>query len=500
MVTIVPPGTQSSMAGANLGSGFSKQVGEMMPTLFERDLVQKGLQQIQDMTPEQIQDMQKNPFGAMAQILSPFAGTRQGAQFADPVLNYAMKMMETGQKGSPEAIKALEGVDKFSEPGVMTPQEERMKIPKEDKLLSTRERGVQAIKKGLGEQYFPMYEQPESKEGKETFRPQKPIEAPRPFTAKDKAKSRNLLSQYGIKDKSAQDSILQDVEKERQDLYAAAKEGYKNISEYQQSRIAEDNRFFKQAEPLLSQNYGQLSPSQSNIWKGISRLSENAGSDEDRLRNTTQMFDQLYYQPVTSFRNLAPSLPTASLFRPGTVQDYLNDSRGLIQDHIKSIKEREDIPDQLKSEMVNSLRDEYMTSMAEKDWGTAQSAYAVSNISPDWGKSLPEAKRKSEGMKGVSPYVEPDFVDRNKAVNDLTNSLMKLGPEDSIILAREKAIGKNYDERIFNEAFNKAVLQGFSLSDYQRMERPRLSVAQRLTLDDIMRGKRDLSEMFKAKK
>ncbi len=198
-------------------------------------------------------------------------------------------------------------------------------------------------------------------------------------------------------------------------------------------------------------------------------------------------------------------MPYFSALKPEAVKDAVEDSRSMIQDHLNAINNTpvsEQFPKELKGEITNYLRKKYRTEMLAKDFGVAQAAYAVSNLSDKTKKSLDSIPKYPEPSihrpkLGLSPV--PDKI-RDELTNKLSERLMNLGPDDSLILARDYAIENRYPDEVFNKALNMAIKNGLYLSGFQREERPELSIPQRMDLNSILRGKRNVFDLFKGKK
>lgn len=511
MVTIVPQDNPFDLFGQKFGSGFAETLPAALERRQERTQIQKGLKSIEDMSPQELASM--NPMQAMAKILGPFAGTRQGAQYAEAVMPQLQKLMQTAQGGSSGAQNAVAGIEGLMG-GAKQSQEfptfldakaafkPEPKVSGEIKIPPTMEQAKDLLVDKFGEAYFPNVKEPTSVEGEESYRPQKPLKPPKVISASDKQRARMILNESGISNKDVQDSIIGDWVNFQRESYDAAKEGFQNVQEYQKARQEEDNRFFQAAEPSLQAAYGQMNPMELNIWKGLSRLAENEGPDEARFRQTTQMFDNMVREPLRRFEEQGPNLPMGSLLQPNQVKENLEEARSLVQDQLKALDSSPLADKKLKGEMKNYLRDEYRAKMSMKDWGEAQAAYAVSNLgdkSKQRFSRLPNVPQPihQPGML-VSQAITPQ--QRDRYVSSLAEVLNGLSEDDSLILARESAIDKGYDESMFNEAMRRSLQQGKMLSDFQRTERPLLSKPQRIDLNSIMEGKRSFWDIFKAKK
>jgi len=97
MVSILPGGNRTPWDV--LGNLTGEKVQQVLPGAIEKGLergqIQQGLKKIQDLTPQQLSQMQ--PHQLLASILGPFAGTRQGAQYAEAILPTLEKMMSRNQ-------------------------------------------------------------------------------------------------------------------------------------------------------------------------------------------------------------------------------------------------------------------------------------------------------------------------------------------------------------------------------------------------------------------
>ncbi len=515
MVTILPERNEfGSQLGKALGQGFSQSAGQAAQQQYQRGLLHQALQGVRDVGKQQ----GATPFDIVSSLveLTPLAPGMERA--LAPLADLLIKQSATEQGTTPEVFNVLKdaGQQVSNLPNFLETGNQRQISNTTTTQPQVDIKDVESkIMEKLGEKYFPTIKEPEKVSPSEGFRPIPPPLPAKPITVAEEQIIRKDLEKAGVKNPDQQTKFIEDLKQRQKDIYSAQKEGYQNISDYQKARKDEDDRFFKEVSPQLSEMYGTMSPDQANIWKGLSRISENAGPDEARFRNTSQMYNQLVYEPLRSFDSLAQPLPFGSLARPGKLQSSLDDSRSLVQDHLKSIDKNFEskggfIPDSLGSEIKNYLRDAYSTSLVSKDWGTAQAAYAVSNLSDTAKNSIPMAPQELKFSTSVlSPIpVGPSInlgnyknaQQREEYINKLSKSLFKLKPEDSLILARDKAIQNNYQDEDFNEALRLAVRDGLELSPFQRLERPKLSIPQRIDLDSIMQGKRSVYDYFKAKK
>ena len=365
---------------------------------------------------------------------------------------------------------------------------------------------------GQTETYFPNVSGATSAQPGESLRPIQPPTPLKPFSPQEEAQVRAALINKGVKDRDLQDNFIAKMKKYREEQYASAKESYEFGKDYRAEKEKENERFYTTSKPELDRQYPGMSPAQLSIWKNLARLSENAPNDESRLSQTNQAYEALIYEPLQEFDKKGPSLPIGSVFRPGDIKNSLSDAKSIVQDHLASIDGRKDIPESLKSEMKNYLRDKYSLMLKDKDWGVAQAAYAVSDLSDTFKKSIAAAPQPKETFTPISvvsgltaPFTGmklPERLEtREKQVYELANSLANLQPNDSLILARDYAIDQNYTDEEFNKALEIAKSKGkLQFSEFQRGERPKLSVSQRLDLDSVMTGKRSVFDYFKAKK
>lgn len=511
MVQILPPRTSlGSAIGRGAGEGFVEGANRS----FERNQLQKALSGLENLSAED----KANPLKLASALLSGTAGMPDQGRVVSALYPLLLQQAQNAQKTQPGVTTALEEFENpqyqrtdlpgFStQPGKPTAGQQAPAgtIPAV-KGEPNREDIISSIAKDFGESYFPTVKEmkPEEGAGPESFKPQKPLPAPRVIGPSETNKIRQRLRKEGITDPNVQNEYIKELKDFQKDSYLAQQQGFSNVENYQKARQAEDVRFMGSVQDRFDALHPGITPEKKNIWLGLSRLAENEGPDEARFRNTEAMYSQLVEEPLRSFDENTLGLPIGSALRPGEVQERLDNSKSTIQDHLKAIKERKDIPDDLKGEILNNLRDSYFTTMVSKDYGTAQAAYAVSNISPKFVQSIPKAPTREVYSPLLGPLesipFEGDPKKRAKAVENLAEKLMNLQQDDSLILAREAAIGKNYDDASFNEALRLAIGRGLKLSDFQRMERPKLEIPQRLSLETIMSGKRSIFDFFKRKK
>ncbi len=508
-MTTVLPGARSAwdIIGQQTGQNLNQVLPGAVQSGYERGQIQSGLSQFGKQNPD---------LKYLMDAIAPFAGTRQGAQMLETILPELRQATQSQQQGNPQTGTAIENIqnmlgnNRYGLPELgQKPQANAFNanLPAVNENLREREPDLnklsQGLKKALGEQYFPQPRKAENVAPGETQKPQRLSAPPKPIGAKEKQRMRHELDKQGVKRKEVQDQIINDIINEQKETYQAEKEGFKNLEDYQKAKQAEDDRFFAANLPSVKEQFPGMGPKEEAVWKGIAGTNRDIGTDEARLIDANQRYNQLVEGPLSSFVDTGPELPHFSTLRPDAVSDAVADSRSLIQDHLNSIDRipvSEQFPEALKGEIKNLLRDKYRTAMAEKDFGVAQSAYAISNLSDKVKSSM------NKMPKFPDIYDNPDVsfkgLDKMKEVasDKLTDVLMKLDPEDSLILARDYAISQGYPDEIFNRAFRGAMAKGLQLSPFQRGERPELSIPQRMDMNSVLRGKRSVYDLFKSKK
>ena len=506
MTTILPAErTAGDVYGKLLGESFGQNLPGAVQSGYERGQIQRGLAEVGNKNPQLKQ---------LLDTLSPFAGTRQGAQYAETVLPEVLKLIQTQQQTAPQTGKALEDIQNMLQPQqkiAMPEFGQKPQAPSYQPSTSQQQQSVtpsfdqvyESAKKTLGEQYFPFPKKAEKADPGETRRPQRAPTPPKPITPIEEHKIRKALNDQGITRREVQDDMIKKIKDTRQSEYVAESQGYKDLEEYQKAKDVEDKRFYDVVDPMLEQIYPGMGAAEKNIWRGIARTNEDVGTDEARFRDTNERYNQLVEQPLAAFSDTGPALPYFSAFNPEGVKDALDDSRSMIQGHLKQIEDmetNESFPPALKSEVNNYLRKKYRTEMVAKDFGVSQAAYAVSNISPKTSKRLDSLpKYPSIETHPDEPFNLPDEK-KAKYTEKLANALSQLDPEDSLLLARDKAISNHYPDEIFNRALRMAQQRGLMLSPFQTQEYPELSIPQRLDLNSILRGKRSTFDLFKGKK
>jgi hypothetical protein len=506
MTTILPAETSPwQVIDKAIGNQISQNLPGAVEKGYERAQIQQGLGQLSQTNPE---------LKPILDLMSSVAGTRQGAQYAEALMPEITKIMQTKQQAAPQTGRAVQDIqnmlDTRQQPIQLPsfgekPQEPTFQQPtKQGQLPQPSFDDVSnGIQERFGEQYFPFAKKAEDVAPGETRRPQKPPKPPKPIGPSEEHKIRSMLAKEGVTRKDVQDDYINRFKQNQADEYKAAQEGYKSLATYQAERAREDDRFFQSVLPSVRGQFPGMGPEEENIWKGIARTNEDVGSDEARLRDANQRYNQLVEQPLAAFSETGPALPYFSSLKPEAVADAIEDSRSMIQGHLNTINEMptsDQFPRELKGEITNFLRKKYRTEMTAKDFGVAQSAYAVSNLG-DRAKSALDSIPKYPTPKTHPEeplVVQPEK--RDLLTNELSKALMKLGPEDSIILARDYAIKNHYPDEVYNRALNIALKNGLQLSPFQMQERPELSIPQRMDLNSILRGKRSTYDLFKGKK
>ncbi len=470
MTVILPPPTSvGNEVGRAAGQGIA-QGGEIA---FNRGLLQKGLESLKNLSPD------ATPLEVTTSLINATHAIPGAERYVGQILPQLLAFQASRQKASPGIGGAAPGREgegmQMGQPGDLQTE-------------------IQSL---LGEKYFPQIQPQEEIAPGQGLKPQKPLTPPTPIGPSEEAKIRNNLQKRGITQPDVIDEQIEKIKNYQKDYYAAQKEGFQNIEQYQEAKKARDAEFFKNAELPLGQAHGTMTPSEKAIWSELSRQYEDL-PDPQRFSSTEQLYNNLVGGPLIEFENSQLGLPIGSQLRAGEVTHRLNDSRTSIQSHLKRIEDREDLPRDLKGTIKNELRDQYFRAMGEKDFGVAQAAYATSNLSPETAKALPIAPPPLKTAFSQKYLTEP--AAREKYTYSLANALTKIKPEDSLILLREKALANNYDDQSFNEALNLAINSGkLKLSDYQAKERNKLSIPQRLDIFTIMEGKRSLWDLFKGK-
>lgn len=468
MVTILPPKVDAGqLVGQGLGQGLGQGIARGAEIGFQRNLVRNSLQPLKNLPPD------TTPAQLASYIIEATAGIPGGEKYAGTLFQTLLPTLQSQQKAKPATEEILSSLEP--------------RAGQEGQQLDFNTQ----VKQSLGEKFFPNIQPHEPIKGTESLKPLKPLVPPSPIGPSEESKIRRLLIDRGITDPTVQDDQINKLKQYQADVYTAQKEGFGNLQAYQEARRERDNLFFQETLPALENAHGTMSPTQNALWKEMSRKYEDLPSPA-RFASTEQDFNALVSDPLTSFRSNQKGLPFASVDRPQEVKKRLNDARTSIQDHLRRIEERRDIPKELKGIIKNELRDEYKTSLLEKDFGVAQAAYATRDLSEKFSKSIPKVPHP------------PSFIYKipEKYIYDLANHLItNLEPEDSLVRARDEAISNNYDDQSFNQAFNLAINSGrLKLSDVQAKERNDLSIPQQLDLDSILEGYRSYKDMFKGKK
>lgn len=508
MVTVIkkfdPRIAAGEALGSGLGSGFQKAAETILPQEYQRARMQQALQSLN-------MPQGASPSETLKALLSATAGIPDQGKIVSALYEPLLRETRASIQAAPETEKSLaELQNKYLSSGVSQKRGVGAGFKQEAEEIS-KDQIIENVRTKYP-QYFPTVKGLEEVEPSKTRTPQKPPEPYLPLKPQDKAKIRSQLKKDAITDPQLQDEYIKEIEQSREAEYKAAREGFANVQAYQEAQQKEDNRFFEYADPFLKKEYPNMTPERLNIWRGISKLQENAGPDPSRMRGTNAIYSSLF-GPLESFEKTGPFLPYASLLSKEAVKDSLDQAKSIVDMNMQRVMTSPELKqnEPLRQEILNSLRNEYRRSMIEKDFGTAQAAYAVSDINPKLKSSIPKAPMSSPktpeglGLAGIPTisgelYYQGKPEVRENNIEKLTQALLNnLQEQDSLLLVREQAIANNHDEAAFKEALRRAINRGLVLSDFQRAEQPELDIPQRIDLTTILRGKKSVFDIFKRK-
>jgi len=462
----------SNQIGQALGAGLSSGIEKGADVGFQRGMLQNALKGLENIPTE------TTPGQLAQKIMFATAGIPGAERYVDPLYKSLMTDLASRQKAQSQ----------------IGASEQQGRVIKENFSPDSAE----GLRNLLGEKYFPDIQRQEPVAPGESLKPQKPLVPPEPIGLAQESKIRKQLIENGINNPQVIDETIQKAKNLQTERYAAQKEGFSNMEDYQKAKQARDQNFFQESDLLLGEAHGIMTPNEQSIWKELSRQYEDLPNTE-RFANTEQLYNSLVGNPVIQFEANQKGLPYGSFFRPEEIRSRMDDARTSVQDHLKRIDERTDLSPNLKGIVKNHLRDQYFNSMVSKDFGIAQAANAVSNLSKEASTAIQKAPAPTEHFFEDIYLSDPKV--REQYTYKLANSLTKLKPEDSLILMREKALEQNYDDKAFNQALNLAIQSGnLRLSDFQAQERNKLSIPQRLDLDSVMEGNRNFFDIFKGKK
>lgn len=476
MVQILPQATSySGELGRSLKEGISSGLEQGSQVGFQRGLLQNSLEDLKNLS-------SKTTPGELAQkLMFATAGIPGAEKYFQPLYQTLLSDIQSKQKAEDEARM---GVARANRP----------ELTQDLEGSSLTHQGLQNV---LGEKFFPSI-QPQAPLGSpESLKPQKPLMPPEPIGPAEEAKIRKKLREAGITDPGVLDQEIAKIKDYQNDFYNAQKEGFQNIKNYQEARRARDDNFFKNSSADLENAHGTMSPPELSIWKELSRQYE-ALPDTERFASTEELYNALIGNPVIQFENNVQGLPPGAVFRPGEVKQRMDFAKNSVKSNLDKIDKRQDLSPSLKGLIKNQLRNQYFTSMAAKEYGIAQAAYATADISPETRNIIPKIPAQlglAEQVRGLSPEKKERYI------YNLANALTKIKPEDSLILIREQALKNNYDDNSFRQALNLALNSGrLTLSDFQSGDLNKLSIPQRLNIDSILEGKRSVWDVLKGKK
>lgn len=468
-VSIIPgERTSWDVIGRMIGESLNRTLPGAVERGYERGLIQNGLNEVKNLTPEQLKDMQ--PHQLIAHILGPFAGTRQGAQYAEAILPSITKLINRNQlfQNAP------------GEPSSRRPDREPVQSNYDPNLIRDVPfggNGIDAAKnmqmqKMAGEGAF-QYEAPGQ------GRPQVQSESTEAPTlplgsvdvqdmlryAANSADPFEYIRFYADTNKLAKE--------QREELFNEYTRNYEKDS----NRLARENAFRTFAEDATTDKKYS-----NDDFNRLIRYSDKYMSEPSQTR-------RLYHaeRDLQKYNNAIHSLEHARK-APGFFENLFRGQEQAtkqLQSAVRPLVELGEL-DKAK-ELVSGLgfgplQTEKVVNPLKKE---AQGMLQRVKQAPSSAPRTPGAGRQGEGVQRAK--IRKAELDKLPEV--ITNAVKAGGEFASLKLIRDNLFKKGYLEHEFSAGLDEAIANGLKLSDYQRTEQAELGRAQRRPLMDIFFSK-----------
>lgn len=459
MTTILPAARNPwQVIDQALGQQISQNLPGAVERGYERGQIQQGLNQLKNLTPDQISGMA--PHQVLASVLGPFAGTRQGAQYAEAILPALKDLMTKGQLFPEGAGPLRRGYGEYApEVGQFEQTQQQQQPPVSyDAAARAAQAGEQAFK------YVPPGQGKPQIEPEKTERPTLP---PGYKTTQDMLEqAANSSDPFKVIDFYSKTNKL--AREQRQELYNE----YLRNFETEENRLKRENDFRNFAENATNKKY------KADDFNRLVRYSEKYTSEPSQTR-------RLYHaeRDLQKYNNAITGLEKARK-APGIFENLFRGQKqaeDVLTSAFKPLVELGEIDKakELASGLgLGPIQTERVINALPK-----ASRAILSKIQEAPSTHVPTNAPYSTGLAGKSGKLREKAL--SKLPDIIKNAIEAGGPMASIKLIRDELFQKNYLENEFANAFQEALNRGLKLSDYQKTEQSELGRKVRRPFMDI---------------
>lgn len=460
MTTILPSArTPWQVLDQAIGQQISQNLPGAVQRGMERGQIQQGLKQLQNISPEDLKN--SNPVQLLSQVLGPFAGTEQGAQYAKSIMPYLL---------------------------------EQSRIMKEQNATYPGERDRQNVPQMNQKEPLPTFlNQPASQENNffpNNLGPQGgPGNAPQAATTGQKqplltrdqkiSEAKGLQKQLNIPFSEAL-KIVNEGEADKKLMN-------EEVEKERQERVASQQDYGKRAVDELLRLNPDATPEQQAIFKKKGEQFSTQGKSEGEI-------DRAIAAEATKFRNLIKGVQD-SMSAPRILNKFQREFLG----NEKSFNQAAtDLRVKLKPLLDEGLYDTARNILEGLGYYPEEResiVHPLGDIAKTSLKLIPNAKKEriEEDLTGgrIPSITMPYRYDENQKQNLISNlsDLFKQDPNVSLVLVRKAVEDKNYDWRIYKDAINDLIESGqFKPNDDQRKQMDYLDEPPLNNLQKILHG------------
>lgn len=465
MTTILPAGRSPwQVIDAAIGNQISQNLPGAVEKGYERGQIQQGLNQIKNLSPEQIKGMQ--PHQLLASILGPFAGTRQGAQYAEAILPTLEKLISKNQLFPSGGVGGSSGQSQDMYRGYEGSPGQQPQMGQQEPQPQNFNQAIQGAKAGnQAFQYQPPGQGRPQTNLPETERPTLPP-GTKPIQdmleqASNSADPNAVIDFYAKTNKLSKD--------QRDELY---KEYQRNF-EKEENRIARENAFRNFAKGATTDKKYS-----SDELNRLVRYSDKYASEPSQTK-------RLYHaeRDLQKYNNAISSL------------EHARQAPGFFENLFRGQKQATD-------QLQNAFRplvelgeiDEAKSLAANLGLGPIQTERVVNPLSREAQGTLNRVKQApisasmipgSVGLSGSGKNAKQRESYLSKLPEVIKEAISKGGEMTSLKLIRNDLFDKGVLEHEFSKALEEAISNGLKLSDYQKTEQTELGRKERRPFMDI---------------
>ncbi len=440
MVSILPSGTPSSLISEDVGRALQSVLPQAVNKGYERGLIQKGLNSMQNMSPDQMRNM--SPTQLVSSVLGSFAGTEQGAQYAKSIMPFMLEQLRISKEqnanygGNPEQDSQLRN---------------RNDVPQMPQKMEQPSFMGQNNKSNQGNPFFPSNIGPNDAPGNLPQEASSNLQIEPLFTRDQKiSKAKQLSKELNIPFSESM-KIVNEGEADKKEIRNEIESDRKN-------RVSSQREYGEKGQAeLLRLNPNSTSEQQAVFKKKAEEIAGKGNSEAD--------IDRSIALEASRFRNMIKSVEDTM-----SVPRITNALQRKMIGNEKDFKQAaSDVRVKIKPLLDAGLYDTARLLLDGLGYYPEELEYIVQPLNDQSNtiiKNTPDAiyKNKPEDLAGgktpsfFMPYEYPQNSKDN--LKSGLQELLKQNPNTNLILARKGFEDKDYDWRVFKDVINEMIESG----------------------------------------